>query len=191
MTADTCESGDFEYKFCYSTTFTEHQISIRKNYNDKQNCKTYECQETHAYIGGFVGIGTPVLGYPKQLKIGRNNQNKVCQKEIVNVPDVTCTEASLPKAYMNVVGSVISPSEGAVPASEYKNCFDSTKFNFFDSKPEDANDDCDNTKAPSSKGKGTKAPSSKGTKKPTKCKTKAPTKSKAPSAKGTRLRIRK
>ena len=191
MDANNCQSGDFVYNFCYETPLEDHDISIRKNYIGEQDCNLPGCQqESHAYIGGFVGVGDFIGGgFPTVSTIGRTGPKKVCQKYIENVATSTCDGKKLPKAYINVVGKVSKAYDKGAKITEWKNCFDSTKYNFIELNPGDRNDgDCDEdvpsrTKAPSSK--GTKAPSSKGTKAPKKC----PKTTKAPAvpSKGTKV----
>ncbi len=201
-----CESGDFVYEFCYYTTFTKHTIKIRRDWLDLSRCLTDTyCQESHAFIGGYVdgnqvykipGNAVPV---PKSLNLpGADGLTRVCSTKIVKIPAASsaCVKTDLPKAYINIVGSVTNNEPGAVNYNEYKACFSNTRMNYDGEEDEDDGDCDEKSKSPAnSKGtkspgtsKGTKSPgTSKGTKSPghskgTKCK-----KSKAPgSSKGTK-----
>lgn len=192
-----CESGVFEYEFCYYTTFTEHRIRIRRDWLDDNRCLTGTyCQESHAFIGGYVdgnqvykvpGDSVPV---PDFLWLpGADGLTRVCSTKKVTIPAASsaCVKTDLPKAYINIVGSVKDNDTGAVNYGEYKACFSNTRMNY-DGEEDEGDDDCDEkSKSPAySKGKGTKSPgTSKGTKSPGTSKgTKSPGSSKGTKSPG-------
>lgn len=166
LTLDTCENGDFEYQFCYFTTFTEHDITIRPNYSAKDaavSCgKLLNAQgcdkETHAYMNGY-GMEF-ISGLSQSKVIGGRTTDMICVTHTKNLD--TCQTKMIPKAFMNAVGEVTAAfGTGAVPIDEFKPCFTTTVYKEIKLKSSDPNDnppDC-STSAGKAKGKG----------KPTKC----------------------
>lgn len=126
-TRNACESGDFKYMFCYSTSFTQHEITIRPMYypkeaekrcnqlNNKQGCDF----ETHAYMYAW---GDKFLqDFSKPTALGPDRK-QFCYTHTENID--TCDKGVIPKAYVNVVGSVTGAfGEKPTPIEEYKSCF--------------------------------------------------------------------
>ena len=141
MNANTCEDGTFTYEFCYSTSFEDHQIKLRTNYVESakkaKNCADWNnadgCEkEAHAYLfnqhnGVFVKAFKQFSILGDNKVIGGDRMRTVCKTYTNN--QVTCGETGIPVygAHMNLIGSVSQAYPGAVPTSEYKACFSTTR----------------------------------------------------------------
>ncbi len=158
MTLDTCENGDFEYQFCYFTTFNQHDITIRPEYSSKDtavNCAKLNyaqgCdKETHAYMNGWGQDFLPGLSQSKV--IGGRTTQIFCLTHTEYLE--TCKTRLIPKAFMNVVGEVTAAfGPNSVPIEDFKPCFTTTVYKDIELNPNDNPPGC-STSADKKKGKG-------------------------------------
>jgi len=194
-----CKQGIYEWKFCYRTTFEDHTIKIRTDFNNC-NGKT-DCRETAAWFNGFENTYVPTFG--EKMKIGKTGGWGSCVKYSATLD--TCVNPMLPYAFANVVGSVStddgdttkkSNGNDILSPARFKACFDNDRtYTNFDITKDNSGDnnggggvDCVDTDGPTIEMGGPKTTKTPKSKKCKDKKSKSPHthKSKAPSSKGSK-----